>query len=221
MASVVTVWNMALSACGARGTISSETETGREADLCRLWYPHVRDVMLKAASWPCATTWTALSVIAERDFSESWTNGAVPPTFRYTYAAPAEMLAPRNLATYRRFSVGLYNEANVIYADDEDAVLCYTRRIESPALWDSGLFDAVVAGLAAKLCIPLSGKEPRRDRLKDEAIEALLIARAQIANEEDAQYSSLPSWLEVRGISLPPLQSRYIHPLQDVNAAGL
>lgn len=221
MASVVTIWNMALSAMGARGTISSETESGREADLCRLWYPHVRDVVLKAASWPCAAKWARLSVLTERDFSVEWAGSGTAPTYRFLYAAPAEMLAPRHLMSYRRFSVGEYNDAAVIHADEEDAVLCYTKRVDNTELWDTGLTDAVVAALGAKLCIPLSGKEGRRDRLKDEAVEAVLLARTQVANEEDARYDSLPSWIEVRDFSLSPQSTRYIHPLQDINTLAI
>jgi len=47
---VVTIWNQAISSAGGRGSISSEIESGREADLCRLWYPTVRQGVLKAAT---------------------------------------------------------------------------------------------------------------------------------------------------------------------------
>lgn len=218
MADLVTIWNLALSAAGSRAQLSSPTEVGREADLCRLWYPLVRDVALKAASWPCASAYSRLSVVAERDFSDDWTAGSLAPGFRFAYAAPALMLAPRYLMTFGRFTVGQYNEQTLIHANDEEAVLHYTARVENTELWDSGLTHVVVSALAAKMVIPLSGKESRRRELRDEAVEAILVARGELANESDEHFETPPSWIQERGFSMPAGAQRFVWPVGDVSS---
>jgi hypothetical protein len=192
-------------------------EKGREADLCRLHYPLVRDVILKAASWPCASAYARLAVIAERDFNLPWAPGVVPPSWRFAYGQPADMLAPRYSMTFGKFAVGQSEDTPMIFSNEPDAILHYTARVTNPALFDQGLVNAIVKALAATLCIPITAKDARAARLKEEAVEAVLLARTEFANESEDMRESLPSWIQVRGMSLVPEQSRFIWPHEDLN----
>jgi len=220
MADIVTIYNLALSAIGSRALISNPLEKGREASLCELHYPLVRDVILKAASWPCASAYRRLAVAVERDFNESWTDGALPPGWRYAYGAPSDMLAPRYSVTFGKFAVGQHEGTPYIFSNEPEAILHYTARVNNPAVFDSALVNAIVMALAARLCIPLSGKDARAQRLRDDAVEAVLLARTEFANESEDMRESLPSWIQVRGLSMAPEQSRFIWPYEDI-AKGL
>jgi hypothetical protein len=215
--SEVLIWNLALSAMGSRALIASPNEKGREADLCRLHYPIVRDLIVKAASWPCAKAWTNLALIKERDFSLPWQENDPPPPWRFTYAAPNDMLAPRHLVSYRRFTVGQNEASTAIYCDEEAPILHYTKRVTNPEFFDRALHNAVVAALAARLCVPLSAKDNRAERLREQAVEAVLLARTEFANESYEEMNALPSWIQVRGSSILPQNNPYFWPAQDIN----
>ena len=218
--SVINIWNLALSAVGSRGSVSSETEIGREADLCRLWYPLVRDSVLKSASWPSAKTYARLAVLAERDAAVDWVITDPAPTWRFVYAAPIDMLAPRNLASYARFSTGLWDSRRVILADEEDAILHYISQQIDVSLWDAGLTTAIAYSLAAALALPLTGKSTLAEKLRDRATEAVLLAQTEIANESDENYAQLPSWVAARGFSPLPIGSRFVWPYESFSAIG-
>lgn len=220
MADVVSIWNLALSALGSRALISSPTEKGREADLCRLHYPIVRDLILKAAPWPCASAYSRLAVVAERDTSLAWEAGPVPPSWRFAYAQPSTMLAPRYSITYRKFAVGQYADTPLIFSNEPDMILHFTQQVDNAGLFDKGLENAIVAALAARLCLPITSKEVRAQRLKDEAVEAVLLARTEFANESEELYEALPSWIQVRGMSIVPEQGRYIIGYEDFNTGS-
>lgn len=218
--SVITIWNLALSAVGSRGAISSESEVGREADLCRLWFPLVRDTGLKAASWPCATKFARLALLAERADNTDWTATDPNPTWRYAYGVPSDLLAPRHLVSYARFVRGLVGSDNALMTNESQAVLCYTMNQTDISRWDAGLVNAVVHMLAAKLAKPISGKVTLAQAMIEEAREAILLARAELANESDDQYEMLPSWIAARGYEMGPSVSRFVWPAEDINRIG-
>ena len=218
---LVTLWNLALSEVGSRALISAPDERGREADLCRLHYPHVRDVLLKGASWPCASAWQALAVLEERNFSAAWTVDDPAPGWRFTYAAPSDMLAPRYLASFGRFTAAAKAGQAVIYCSEEDAILHYTAAVTDVSLFDHGLVNAIVAALAARLCRPITGKDGRTADLRQAAVEAVLLARTEFANESDEHVEALPSWLQARGLSMTPQSSRFYYPISDVNKGSI
>jgi hypothetical protein len=218
--SVIELWNLALSAAGGRGTISSETETGREADLCRLWYPLIRDTVLKSASWPSIKSYARLALLSERSDNTDWVNTDPAPTWRYAYAAPANMLAPRYLASYSRFDVALLGTSNAIMTDETNAILHYLVRQTDVTRWDVGLTSAVVHSLAAALARPLSGKTTLAKDLKELATEVILLARTEMANESDDNFEQLASWHEARGYETLPVTTRFVWPYAILSAIG-
>ena len=219
--SVVTVWNMALSAVGGRALVSSETETGREADLCRLWYPLVRDTVLKSASWPSTKKYARLALLASRASTTDWGTASPAPGWQFAYGAPADMLAPRYLASYARFDRSLWGGNVAIMCNEEEPVLHYSAKQEDPTRWDAGLVNAVVQSLAASLAKPISGKDTLADRKRADATEAILLARTEFANESDDRHSALPSWVAASGYEGRPHQSRFFWPIESFSGLAV
>lgn len=218
--SVVELWNLALSATNGRGSISSLTETGREADLCRLWYPLIRDMVLKSASWPSTKRYARLALLAERDAGKDWTSADPAPTWRFAYAAPADMIAPRYLSSYARFDYSVRDSNSVIMTDESLAILHYLVRQTDVTKWDTGLASAVVYSLAAAVSRPLTGKTTLARDLKDLAAETVLLARTEMANESEDNFSQLASWHEARGYDGLPATTQFFWPYSGLSAIG-
>lgn len=221
MSDEVKIWNLALAAVGARSFISSPTEKSKEADLCRLHYEEVRDTVLKSAMWPCSRAYAQLALMRGRDPSAAWLPTDPPPQWQRAYAVPQDLLAPRYLLSFARFEYGVLGEERAIFAAEERPILVYTRRVTNTSLFDQGLRNAVVALLASRLVIPASAKDNRAAALREQAVEAVLLARTEFANESEDHYEALPSWVQVRGISHPVRQSRFYYPVSDINAGSL
>lgn len=92
------------------------------------------------------------------------------------------------------------NDIRVIATDLETAMLIYTKRVESPNLWDSLFQQAMVATLAARLAIPLSGdKEMMKLNMQ---LAANAVAKAQTADANEGHVlvtQSDPDWICARG----------------------
>jgi len=210
----VTLFNLALSSCGTRAAVSSPNENSREAEICRTWYPIVRDHILRAAPWPSTRAEKRLAVLAERDFDLQWTSTDPSPTFTYAYSVPADMLAPRHLTDYSRFILGVHNgTTSAIMTNSEDAILVYTRRQTDPNMWDTQLQLAIAFGLGSFICKPLNGKVSTANAMREEANGLINSARVSAANTDFVAQESSPDWLAKRGSAYDAPSTRYIYPL--------
>lgn len=217
----VSVYNLALNAVGTRSNVASPNERSREAEVCRLWFGPVRDQVLRAAPWPSCKAWQRLALLKERDTSLEWTEGDPDPQYAYAYAAPSDMIAPRFMASYTRFSLQSYpGNKKAIMANEPDALLCYTKRQEVIGLWDTGLQMAIVYGLAAYIAMPLHGKAGRAQNALNQANNLILDARTNAANDSDDPVASIPSWIAARGYGSSGLDVRYIYPSGDLFSMG-
>lgn len=205
------VYNLALSAIGTRSSITSGTD-GREGELCSLWYPQVRDQVLKAAPWSSARASSRLSVQAERDTDEDWVTGDPEATYAFAYNLPSDFLYPRHLATYQRFQLGVLNNVRVLFSNEEDTILIYTKQETRPHLWDHDLAMAIVWGLAAAICVPLNGKSSRMKEMLALADDAILKAKVMEANADHWEAEAMPEWLTARGAANPGYPNRYVFP---------
>ena len=219
MSDVVTIYNRALALAGARNSLSSLDQVGSEGNTCRLFYPLVRDTVQRSASWPACTAYTRLAVLGERNSEDDWDDASPSPGYRFAYAVPSDMLAPRYLHTYAPFTLEAYRSANTpaIMTNVEDAILCYTRKVESPVTWDVALQNAITLTLAATICYPLTGKAGRAETLRADAQRVVLSAQTDIANAADDIEETLPGWLTARGYEESPHMPRYFFPVQNFN----
>jgi len=208
--SEVQVYNMALNAIGARNNVSSPSEQSREAEVCRLWYSSVRDQVLAAASWPEATKFARLAVSTTQEIP--WSAGAPRPGYAYTYGLPTDNLHPQYLTTYEQFIIarGDYN-TTLLHTNTPNAILAYTYRNEVVSSWSAQLQMAIVYGLAAYICMPLSAKTQRTSAMLNQANKLILEARESSANWNDEVLDVLPEWIQGRGYNQQTFP-RFVYP---------
>lgn len=211
ISSEVQVYNLALNAVGERSNISLPTEQSRPAEVCNLWYSPVRDQVLAAAPWPEATKIAYPALLAQADDEAAWLETEPRLGYQYVYAMPSDALRPRYMSDFSRFLFTNYNGQRALHSNTQNAILAYTSRLENIALWDAELQMAIVYGLAANICMPLSGKPARAKMLADKANELILSARVAAANANNESYESIPDWIMARGFNHSTSQ-RYFHP---------
>ena len=215
MTTAIDLCNRALSAIGARTTISSLTEGSPEANLCAVHYDNTRSSLLRVHNWSFARRRVALSMLAAATGTpENLTgNGPVPETpWNYKYAHPTDCMRVRSIyqdpaiATPIKFIISsdLDSSANyikVILTNQQAAELIYTTDIPVPDLWDQEFTDALVYSLASDLAIPLTGDKAIAQMCMQVASQALLQARVTDSTESPANAENVPDWVAVRGYS--------------------
>lgn len=208
--SEVEIYNLALNAIGGRNNITSPTESSREAEVCRLWYSVVRDQILAAARWPEATKLDRLALYAEAD--DDWGVGEPRSGYQYTYTLPVDCLQPQYLSGFERFLITSGpNNTRQLHTNVASPILTYTFRQTNIAMLAGELQMAIVHGLAANICMPLSGKPQRANMLVQRANSIILAARETAANTSDDRYEHIPEWLAGRGYG-PLSGTAYYHP---------
>lgn len=215
MSNELEIYNLALNAVGARSNVNSVNESSREAEVCRLWFGLVRDVVLRAAPWNEAKAFNRLAVLKERDDTVAWAETDPEPGFRFAYGTPADMLVPRYISSYDRFALSTYNDGvqrtTAIMSNTENIVLVYTFRQEI-GLWNPQLTMSVAYALAAYICMPLTGKAARARSAADQANILMTEARVASANSEDVQLDTVPEWITARGYAQAYPSVRYFYP---------
>lgn len=206
----VEIYNLALSAIGTRARISSPSEETREAQICNLWYPVVRDTALRAAPWACSRVTARLAVSGQRLGTE-WVEGDPEPPWFYRYALPVDFLYPRWLDDYSNFVLGSYDNKTMLLTNSEDAILTYTKKQNNPASWDVDLYRAISLGLAAAIAMPLHGKADRANVMIQDANTLLLQARVNAANENMQELDAMPDWLMARGATVNSNYNKFIY----------
>lgn len=214
---VISVWNMAVSACGNKADISTEDENTKAANLCRLWYPLVRDNVIKAGDWPSARKHDYLALKATRDETKTWTKSDPAPGWKFAYAQPSDMLAPRHLHSYSRFERSWLDDANTIVTNQEQAILHYMFQQKDVTKWDADLEQAIVLNLAHAICQQLTGTRSLTESLQGRAQEALLRGQTATANENDQIVEGEVSWFNSRGFSDHSSDTKFIWPYDTFN----
>lgn len=217
----VSIYNLALSSIGTRSSVALPTEKSREAEICRLWFGPVRDRVLRAAPWPSTRAWARLALLKERDYDDRWVADDPEPEFLYAYSPPSDMLAPRYLAGYQRFTLASYpGNKLAIMTNQHQALLCYTKKQPVIGLWDAGLQMAIVNALAAHIALPLHGKTARARNALEQANTLIMQAREEAANDDVDSTESIPPWIAARGYTGTLNETRYIYPNGSLFSAG-
>jgi len=208
---LVTLYNLALSAVGTRGRVSSPDEDSREAQLCRQWYPTVRDIALRSAHWASCRSVTSLSIDAQITEGTDWTEGAPEPPWLFRYNLPVDFLYPRWFTSYENFEMTQSGNVIKLLSNAEEPILVYTKRQEIPAAWDVDLYNAITMALAGSIAMPLHGKADRAKNAMEEANYAITRARIQQANQNMNPQDSVPDWLLARGVTQTISWSQFIY----------
>lgn len=165
MASVINIYNMALSRIGVTQRVASLTEETENRRVCSLWYEQCRDTVLRAHPWGFAKTVQALALLPE----------SPPPGWALAYAYPTDCVLARQITTsagarlaslspygYEPMAMAYtnsripfdqqysaYTSQRIIATDQSDAYLVYTSRVTDTLLFDS-LFTNTLSWLLAK-----------------------------------------------------------------------
>lgn len=211
---LVDIFNMALGACGSSSTISDASERSREAAVCRLWYPLVRDNVQTAAPWPSVKAHQRLARLSASDVP--WTDTGAEPGYDFAYSCPSDMLIPYHLDSFQRFSYGVFGTTRVLSTSDEGPILTYNRRSEDVAMWDHPLIISTVYTLATHIARQVTGRSTTIGENKQLATEIVQDMRMSVANAQDERFETLPAHLVARGYA-NPTPSRYYYPMQSLN----
>jgi hypothetical protein len=158
MSSDVEICNIALSRVAHTQPIASLTEKSKAAELCRMFYGPMRELVLQAFPWPFAGSIVALADI-----------GTPAPGWAYRYRYPADCLKVRNIVqpgTRRAltsdleipYQIGYDAGGRVIHTDQPGAVCRFTFKVEDSTFFDPQFADALAWRVAMELALPLSSK---------------------------------------------------------------
>jgi hypothetical protein len=105
---------------------------------------------------------------------------------------------------YARFLIGTSqdgagNQRTVVLTNQAQAILVYTGGIENPDLWDPQFQEAVVAALASRLVMPLSGDKAQKKLQEQIAMGYVNSARVTDGNEGPQTTNTTPDWILARG----------------------
>jgi len=155
----VHICNMALGNLGQTKFIASLTERSLAANLCDLYYEPARDFVLEDFPWPFATAYRTLGLVEEEP-NDDW-------LFSYRY--PDDCVFARRLVTSLGrtnpnpppFKAGADEDGRLIYTDEEDAVLEYTRLVTDPNLFPA-VFYMSVSWYLSSLIAPGLAKDKKQ-----------------------------------------------------------
>lgn len=153
--SEVKICNMAIGRVGASVFIDALSEASQEANVCSIFYESCRDRVLADGLWDFATSRAVLADL-----------GTPPTNWQYRYALPSDFLASQYLVIEGTrtplaksripFKLAEENDVRVLYTDQADAELVYTRRITNPNLFSPQFESALAWLLASEIAMPLS-----------------------------------------------------------------
>jgi hypothetical protein len=143
MASEVGISSAALNKLGAEVIMSFDDHTNR-SNLCRDFYPYIRDAVLRAYPWNCALIQKAL------------VHDAATPLFDwdYKFQLPIDPYCLRVIKIEDEPDYAI--KGRYIYTNESSISIEYISRITDPGLFDSLLKEAIEARLAAELAIPIT-----------------------------------------------------------------
>jgi len=143
MASEVDICSNALTKLGAERIVSFDDGTNR-SNLCRDFYPSVRDAVLRAYPWNCALAQQALVL------------DAAVPLFGYAskFLLPVIPYCLRVLKA--EDDPEFVIKGRYLYTDEDSINIEFISRLTNPGLFDSLLREAIEARLAAELAYPIT-----------------------------------------------------------------
>lgn len=186
MASVVDIYNLALSNIMVSVRVASLSDTTNQKVVCDLWYATVRDFVLADAIWDFAT---------RHEVTLSASATAPPSQWFYAYDLPADCIRPqeisfegyRDLLPDQRIPfVKAYNGTKqVIYTDQEAAKLTYTAQITDTTQWSPAFTMAVAYLLGAEIGPSLSAAPAIIQNCRNGYLGMLSKALAQQGNSRN------------------------------------
>lgn len=198
MASVVGIYNLALSHIGQAANVSSPNEQSLEAELCTQFYAIVRDTTLEDFAWTFAAKRGSLALLA--DTVDPWL---------YGYALPADCLKPRRLQELEPCDDNdpraFLWEGSTLYSNVENATLIYTYALTDTTKFSTQFTHAVSRLLASYIAGPIL--KDQTGRLAQVQYNAYQVevgkAKATNANADRSRPPYVPSSIRARYANYP------------------
>jgi hypothetical protein len=184
--STTQIANLALSHLGIGMEISDlGTENSTEAAACRLHYQPVLDTLLERHPWAWANA-TATLALVDEDPTQEWTYSYRLPV---NCAAPRRILSPLGHMDPNPIPFLRVDDASggLIYCDEAEPVLEYTKLITNVALFPMVFVRALEWALAEQIAELLSAKPERAERARQMAEDWILKAMAADGNQSRNQ----------------------------------
>jgi hypothetical protein len=232
MASEVDICNDALAMLGDEATVASidPPEGSAQADHCARFYPKARDALLEMHQWGFATVRVALPLLTAGVTPSTWQYAYVAPPDALNLIAVLDPAAADDysvpIGPYAITSalssldvvavptgIGLYTPQpfvaetlsdgqQVIFTNQANAVLRYTRSISDPTQFSPLFAEGLTILLASKLAGPvLKGSEGRQvaTELRKEFVEVWLPRAVESdANQRYLQAAQQTPWITGR-----------------------
>ena len=225
MASEVDICNLALSHIGDSATVSSinPPEGSAQAEHCARFYPIARDTLLELHSWSFATKRTVLSQLtsswSEWDYCyakpsdlvntlailppDSTDDNIVGINIAYQSAYPyPDMPGTIPVNVPREYSCEILGDGTeVIYTDQDDAVLRYTATIKDTTKFSPLFVITLSAHLASMIAGPIiKGDAGAAESKRCVQLMAAYLAQAKAsdANEGSTKPQHIPGWIARR-----------------------
>ncbi len=181
----VLVCNMALSRINIGQTIEALTDSNAAAGQCDLWYVPCRDAVLEDHAWSFATAFATLALIEEAD-AQDWAD-----RWGYLYRLPTDCVRALGLELGVRgadpapaaFQVGHDASGLVVYTDQPDAILRYTKRFTEAQFFSASFASALAWRIASEIAAPLAKKDGLREWAIRNYNAEILRAAANAANQ--------------------------------------
>jgi hypothetical protein len=226
----VDICNRALSEIGARAVIQDlATDTSSAAMNCRLHYQPLRQQLIRAAPWAFCRKTISMTLLG----SLTDTPPGSPYPWQSKYAYPSDCLKVRYIlpppppvdtispvvgeplfyspwcGPRRDWRFLIANDdttgldTKVILSNVCQALLVYNKDVVSPDAWDAQFQDALVAALASKIVLAITGNAGMKQSFVQIAQGAITTARMADGNESLASTDHTPDWIQTRGVGSP------------------
>jgi len=171
----IDICNLALRKVGAQ-TVMSFDEQSENARLCKIFYPRVRDIVLRMYPWNCATKRAALTALA------------TAPAFGYAcqYQLPVDCLFVQRMDDQ---DIEFKIEGRLLLTDSTTANILYTARVEDPTQFDQLLVQCLYTFLAAEISTSLRQDAQMYRALMEEINTRILPAARSLNSQENSMAS--------------------------------
>jgi len=186
MASAISICSNALVMLGAK-PISSFQSVNDHADICANVYPSVRDDVLRAHSWNCATKRVILAPKQE----------APEFDFSHQFQLPGDWLRTIQVG-YKSQSIEYRSEGQLILASVTVLPFVYIYRNSDEATWSANLIHVMELAMAAKIAYAVTGSTSLRDSQRDEFMREMKVAKAVDGQDDPPEEFAEGSFIESR-----------------------
>lgn len=186
MATDVSICSNALLSLGAK-PFADFSENRDHVTLCSNLFPTVRDSILRAHPWKCATKRVLLSPLVDA------------PAFDFSaqFALPGDWLRTVQVGM-KGNSIPFRSEGRKLLANASALPLVYIFRNDQPATWSTNLVELMEFAMAARVCYAVTASTTLRDSMNAELQQKLKIAKAVDGQDDPPEEFEEGSFVESR-----------------------